>query len=43
MADCLRAQLFKGLIIYRLNCAGPDCAELDSVWLDCAGPGHTCA
>jgi hypothetical protein len=27
----LKARLFKGLIVYRPNYAGPDCARLDSV------------
>jgi hypothetical protein len=47
MLDCLRAQLsraqlFKGLIVYRPNCEGPDCAGSDSVGPGCAGPDRTC-
>jgi hypothetical protein len=38
----LRAQLFKGPIVYRPDSAGPDCAGSDSVGPDCAGPDHTC-
>jgi hypothetical protein len=33
--------LFKGLIVYRLNCAGPDSAGSDSVGPYCAGPDLT--
>ncbi len=40
--ELCRARLFKGLIVYRLNFAEPDCAGLDSVGPDCAWPDHTC-
>ncbi len=39
---CITALLFKGLIIYRLNGAGMDCAGSYSVGPDCAGPDSTC-
>ncbi len=34
--------MFKGPIVYRLDCAGLDCAGSDSVGPDCAGPDRTC-
>ncbi len=40
--DCLRAQLFKCLIVYKLNCAGPDCAGSYNSGPDCAGPDRSC-
>ncbi len=38
----MRVQWFKGLVVYRLNCAGMDCPGLDGEELDCAGLDRTC-
>jgi hypothetical protein len=41
-SDFLKAGLFKGLIVCRLNCARMDCAWSDSMRPDCAGLDRTC-